>query len=120
MSYWIQHGLKLRIEAKELYLGKRIEDLRKLGEKVIHRTQPNFRCIATLPKMFQEAEKALIDGDEERSYVLFFRTAGLYLRLKNNKETDHKYLELMLPGTQFRKCIEMTNNLETSSKKALP
>lgn len=99
-------------------MDKSVDGLKKTAESVIHDNKySNQNCIKLLPKMFEAADKSLSEGDEERAFTLFYRTAGLYLRCKKNKETDHKYLDLMLPGPKFKKCIEYTESLSKSLEK---
>ena len=58
---------------KILYLGTCMEDLHKLGDVDILRTADPEKHLVTAEKAFTKAEELWIEGDEEKSFVLFMR-----------------------------------------------
>ena len=58
---------------KPLYLAKSIDDLHKLGEVDIGRKEEPDKHLKVAEKAFSKAEELWIEGDEEKSFILFMR-----------------------------------------------
>ena len=58
---------------KTLYLGKCMEDLHKLGGVDVGKKEEPEKHLKVAEKAFSKAEELWIEGDEEKSFVLFMR-----------------------------------------------
>jgi ubiquitin carboxyl-terminal hydrolase 8 len=78
----------------------------------------DFRLIKSGDKLYQEAEKELVNKDEEKAYVFFMRFLELYKTIKKSPEysKDKLYFDKMI-GTQkiqtaLTKCEQLSVSLD--------
>lgn len=99
---------------KPLYIATSWDDLlSKCDSRKTSQSQEN-QVIKSINSTFKEAIESFNKGDEERSYILFYRTAEIYKRLKKSKTTDMKYLDAMFPPKNFKDIIEKMEQLSAS------
>ena len=104
---------------KPLYLGKCIEDLHKLGGVEIGKREDPEKHLKVAEKAFTKAEELWIEGDEEKSFVLFMRYIN---SVENSKKTvaytkaPAKYNQL-ITKEKFLTSIDRGEILKKSLKK---
>ena len=104
---------------KVLYLGTCMEDLLKLGEVDIPRTADPDNHLKIAEKAFSKAEELWIDGDEEKSFVLFMRYINSVEKCKKTlifAKKPAKY-NLLISKKMFMTSIERCELLKESLQK---
>ncbi|XP_041713556.2 ubiquitin carboxyl-terminal hydrolase 8 isoform X2 [Coregonus clupeaformis] len=102
---------------KGLYLSTNLGDLNKKAEvkpdKINTRSYVQSAC-----KIFKAAEECRLDGDEEKSYVLYMKYLTVYDLIKKRPDfkQQQEFFLSMLGPTSFKKAIEEAEKLSESLK----
>ncbi|XP_037868068.1 ubiquitin carboxyl-terminal hydrolase 8 isoform X2 [Bombyx mori] len=101
---------------KQLHLGKCIEDLDKLHNVPDLKTKRANLLCKTAQKLFESAEEARKNGDEEYSYVYYMKYLRVIAYLSKDKEylKDKSYYNSMLGAKNPNKAIDAAEKLKNS------
>lgn len=102
------------LNLKELYLANSMDELRTKCDSELAKHGDGDKLVSSMGKMYKEAVDSFKRGDEERSYILFSRTAEIYKRLKISNKVDGRYLDSMFPVKNFKDTVEKLEQLDTS------
>ncbi|KAI6661213.1 Ubiquitin carboxyl-terminal hydrolase 8-like [Oopsacas minuta] len=104
---------------KVLYLGNCVEDLHKLGEVDIPRDSDPEKHLKVAEKAFSKAEELWIEGDEEKSFVLFMRYINSVEKCKktyNYSKSPSKFNQL-ISIEKFMTSIDRCEGLKVQLQK---
>lgn len=109
-----KRGAVTILKLKELYLANSMDELRTKCDSELVKYGDGNKLVSSMVKMYKEAVDSFKGGDEERSYILFSRTAEIYKRLKMSHKVDGRYLDSMFPVKNFKDTVEKLEQLDTS------
>ena len=109
-----KRGAVAILKLKELYLANSMDELRTKCDSGLVKHVDGDKLVSSMVKMYKEAVDSFKGGDEERSYILFSRTAEIYKRLKTSNKVDGRYLDSMFPVKNFKDTVEKLEKLDTS------
>ena len=100
-----------------LYLAESMEALNK--QVTVPATRKATMLIKTAPKLLENAERALLEGDQEKSYVLFMKYLQLVQVIRKTKEysADKRYFDAMLPANGFKEALKKSEELSSTLDK---
>ena len=96
------------------------ESMEELNNKVtVPATKKASMLIKTAPKLLENAERALLEGDEEKSYVLFMKYLQLVQVIRSSKEysADKRFFDAMLPANGFKEALKKSEELSSTLGK---
>ena len=75
--------------------------------------------IKTAPKLLENAERSFLEGDQEKSYVLFMKYLQLVQVIRNTKEytADKTFFDAMLPASGFKMALKKSEDLSAALGK---
>lgn len=100
-----------------LYVAESMEALNK--QVTVPATKKAAMLIKTAPKLLENAERSLLEGDQEKSYVLFMKYLQLVQIIRNTKEysADRKFFDAMLPANGFKEALKKSEELSLTLDK---
>ena len=93
------------------------ENMEELNRQVTVPTNSKARLlIKTAPKLLENAERAHLDGDQEKSYVLFMKYLKLIQVIRGSKEyaADKRFFDAMLPTNGLKEAMKKSEELSSS------
>ncbi|XP_052750897.1 ubiquitin carboxyl-terminal hydrolase 8 isoform X2 [Galleria mellonella] len=101
---------------QQLRLGKCIEDLDKLHNVPELKTKRATMLCKTAQKLFENAEEARLNGDEESSYVYYMKYLRIIAYISKDKEylKEKSYFNNMLGTKNPNKALDAAEKLKSS------
>ncbi|CAL8109144.1 unnamed protein product [Orchesella dallaii] len=105
-------------QVKNIYYSKNLDELQKrAGNLKLEKSAVSAKSIlASSDKLLAEAEKYLLDGDEELAYFFFFRYVEAIAQFQKREDykRDKKYYENLISKQKFKAALDKLDILTSS------
>ncbi|XP_054162411.1 ubiquitin carboxyl-terminal hydrolase 8-like [Oppia nitens] len=104
---------------KDLYIAKSLELLTKKAEESNKNNANTNSLLNSANKLYSEAKRSHIDGDEERAYILYYRYFQTIKTIKqsNDYKKDEKYYSGLIGLNKLKEVVETLETLVESLVK---